>query len=444
MADGRYRAARAGKWFTGIPPTGYTLRPDPETKRGGWLIEDAEESEVIRYAFACAEAGDNIEETTRKLNGRFPGYRGKRGGVGFATSTVGRWLRNTLYVGDGDPVQVRPAPGLPAETFVLPAPGLISRETWDAARVSLETTTKANRKRLNTGKKTKSRTYPLADGRLVHDHGETEANFSGFPRGGIRGYRCSHATTRYRERWGQRPEFDPCVGFGRHPVKKSVKLSSVNASTIESLLILGDDEQEGLVDFLRSPEAIANARAKVGARDRAADETADSLDDALAEHEALRVEEGKLAKRLGRISAEAADAALDDLEARKAANADRVARLESETDYIEGLRISIEDLMGSTVSLLGGFGSIDESTGEDLHERGLRFVERDALAVQTGERDDLSPETLEWLAHVVAAWDIRGRVSDTGDGYSVAFDGLPEAGGGAASQTGSTRRRTPA
>ncbi|MCH7527203.1 MAG: recombinase family protein [Planctomycetes bacterium] len=211
MATGRYANARAGQWTTGIPPTGYAVGADKK------LVIDETEAEYIRYAFACVVAGDDIEGAARKLNARWPDYSGKRGGYGFFSSTVGRWLRNQLYVGEGTDISVSPSPGSPREPFNIPAPALVDRQTFEAVRQNLIRTVAAWRRSNKVTEAKKARNYALSGGRLVHVHGSGgEAMFFGMTRDGIRRYRCSHSVTRYHERWGPnevraaRDGFDRC------------------------------------------------------------------------------------------------------------------------------------------------------------------------------------------------------------------------------------------
>jgi hypothetical protein len=238
-------------------------------------------------------------------------------------------------------------------------------------------------------------------------------------------YRCSNSTARYKERYAGRPEFDYCEGFGVNPQNKKRRRISTRAAEVEARTIVE------LVKAFRSPETLAQLREDEDRRAVAADETEETLDAAHRERDALAAEELNLAKRLGRLSPEAADAALDDLEARRADSEARVARLEADSESLAGYGATLDELLGMTVDCLSISPSDDTEYDIDT-ETGERFViapgwtdqmdylESVARSVLEGDRSEAPVGALAWLGEMAARFSVRVLV-ERGEGGEVVY-----------------------
>ena len=402
QAGGRYGAAKSGRWVTGRAPMGFAIGADK------FLVIDPAEAEVIRYAFEAVLAGSNIQQTTAKLNARYPDFEGKRSARGFAASTVGGWLRKPAYAGRGVARQVRKSPTSKPETLTAPTPAIVSVETFEAVQVIVARGVTAWRKAKNVPKSGKVYPYALAGGALVHVHPSgLEVPLFGEPRDGRRLYRCGHSITKYKTRWQDRPEFDPCKGWSANRQNGKARVST-EADAVEAFTILR------LAEAFESEEALAALQVTADRRSLAVEETRDVLAAAVAERDTLAAERANLVKRLGRLTDDEAETLFDDLEARTLANEERVARLEHEAEALEAHRSTVADLQEMTYAKLseavpGDRG--DQEAREDWATL-LLILTHAAEGVLVGRRETVPAQHVEWLAEMVRRFDVRVYIQD--------------------------------
>jgi DNA invertase Pin-like site-specific DNA recombinase len=408
LAGGRHGAAAKGGWITGAPPTGYRTASAKDKR----LVIDEDEAEIIRYAFECILAGDTITEATARLNARWPSYQGKRSGkrsaTGFAASTVGGWLRKPAYAGRGIERKVAPAPGAPHEVLIAPTPAIVSEETFDKVQMLIAGRVAQWREERNIGPDhgRKKYVYALAGGALVHLHPSgLEVPLSGSPRNGRRLMRCSHSTTKYKERWQDRPEYDPCAGWGANR-QNGVALVSTPAALIEAKTILR------LAEAFESEKAMAALQQKADRQVLAIEETKDVLSAAIEEKAVLKKERETIIKQeqRGRITEDEAEEAFENLAGRLLENEERIARAERNADTLDGYSYTMEDLLAVTV------GYLDITPDHDAEwPEVIRLLRGDAEQVLDGGRADLDSHSIDWLAAMVRRFDVRVYIQDGND-----------------------------
>jgi site-specific DNA recombinase len=142
MAMGRSRVARAGKWPTGVVPTGYDLDESGRLTPSSRMVPGAgmTEADLVREIYRrVAEDGDSAVNTTRWLNslGITPTRR-YAGGIlaqkyvaqQWTVSRVNLMLKNPIYRGE----HVFKAKSGPITRIV---PSLVDGQTWEKVQAQL-------------------------------------------------------------------------------------------------------------------------------------------------------------------------------------------------------------------------------------------------------------------------------------------------------------------
>ena len=329
---GRYAKAASGSgWASGAPPYGYRIDDD------GLLEVVPEEADVIRFMFRQRAQGKSLREVAKAANDRGYTPRARRdsrtGEVNphtFGSGSVQQYLRNTAYKGDPIIRNIAPSDGAPSEPFEFPAPPIVAVSLWESANAVALSKSKGGGKGRGD-----VRTYALK-GRVWHRHGnESEATMFGQARktadGVLRWYRCTDSRHNTK-----RDLPATCDGFGMH---YGQSVTSVQADYIEAAALVWVLDQ--LADPSRLEELIAEAdRAEVGTE-------ADDSDD-------LRIRLADINAKVTRWTEQYAEGLVD----RKTRD-ERIAALRAEADAVErelaraqahdarveGVVLSIEDLL---------------------------------------------------------------------------------------------------
>ena len=175
------------------------------------------------------------------LNERYP-YSAKRGGTGgWSGGHVRSWLTQPGYLGEGFSRWMRPNKDEDKVECILPAPGIISQELWDAAHAAngqiLLTNVRGNPN--YQGKFALSAQGIKGAGRLYHDHGDGNLlTMQGVTKNGRRRYIC-YAATAHSEKLAKPTECPGLsVGHIRPNSKVPVRQSSINAAELEAQVLL--------------------------------------------------------------------------------------------------------------------------------------------------------------------------------------------------------------
>jgi len=313
---------------------------------------------------------------------------------------------------------------------VVPAPAIVSEEIWEDTQRLLDKTVREWHR--TNAALSRTRPYPLTR-RLFHLHDAgSRAGLSGFYRNHHRAYRCSHAVPKYKERAQGRLGYDPCVGWGTAPRSK-LKLTSVRAAVVEAEAILR------LVEAVQSPEAMSRLQAQADRQDMAAEAAKDLHSAAHEEREALDREREVILRqeRRGALTEEEAEEALADLERRKVENGERISRLDHEERAIQAMRYTFDDLMNATVGAIdlsditaadSEVITLNDGSEVEIGAWGaaIAYLRDDALAVLEDQKPDLELDSMHWLADMAARFDVRGVLVDGYDGeYQIQWTADP-------------------
>ena len=489
LASGRWKLAQAGGWVSGIVPQGFAMSDAAKNTEGyRHLVVDPEGAEIIAFAFDRILSGDTINEATEALNVRFPDFTGSRGSKGFASSTVARWLAFPAYAGRGGLQWVTPAgvrrrdrghrcseyrrngtkstycvrckdcqhdetaPGLTGlpkcldcgkQAFRYESPEIIEPGAFDLAQslIRERVGTWLDARNIPDTGGLKRHLYALVGGRLQHEHvsgerlkmqGLTRPVFKGKGDdrkkvGTERQYRCSHSIPKYKKRWQDRPEYDPCHGW--HGLR-SDGTRRIRTSTAISAARVEADLLKTLTHLLQDPTYLAELRT-ANRHIEEAGESRITLADAEAQRDALAAEEVVLAKRSAILSDVAFEAALDDLRKRQETNEADIERLQTE----ETKAASVEDTYADLQSI--GFAALRDvpvpAKAETLPPSGtlapaeglpyvisewqwhLLIVRTAAEQVLSGEQAVLPEEYVDLLAAWADRLDIIGVIKDNGE-----------------------------
>lgn len=235
MQAGKYRRAQAGFYVGGLVAQGYAVGDDKRLK----VDEDA--AQVVIHAFKCIAAGMSSEAAAKQLNERYS-YSAKRGGTGgWSGGHVRSWLTQPGYLGEGFSRWMRPSKDEDKVECILPAPGIITQELWDAAHAAngqiLLTNVKGNPN--YQGKFALSAQGIKGAGRLFHDHSDgVEVTMQGLTKNGRRRYIC-YAATAHSEKIAKPTECPGLsVGHIRPNSKVPVRQSSINAAELEAQVLI--------------------------------------------------------------------------------------------------------------------------------------------------------------------------------------------------------------
>jgi DNA invertase Pin-like site-specific DNA recombinase len=458
QAAGRF--SRADKGFNpgGNIPVGYRVPKEGPDK--GRFVVDEKYAPVVRFAFERMIAGDTPSETARKLNERFE-FLPIRGGEAWSSGHIHRWMRQPMYRGAGFTrhisKRIRPEKAERSEV-VIPAPAIVTPETWFKANRLAEKTTGEWRALLARREK-QFWEYALR-GRMAHveadgRHSPMFGEKKGHSR---RRYRCGTAITRYKD---AHPGTPPCSGFG--PARNGQDQKSCRAALVEAVFI------RKMVEALRSPEALRAFVADSDRRALAVEQTEDTMTQAKALRERLdrELERVNVIYQKGRRTEAETDLEVARLRREMAEADDRIARLNADKAEAQAFAMTIDDVMSATRT----FSLVDVQPGDDPVEwvscediavealaRGdveaarealaqgdlrvpygtgwdeaLDYLERDAKGVLEGRVADLSPQSIEWAAVVAGKFGVKGFTeSADGVGPAVRFTGNISLGGAVA------------